>query len=140
MRNNPREYLLNLHRQHVAAWEQKSLDHLRELYSGEAVVFNIVPPARFSDFKTFENTLQQYFAQMKELSILTSNIQIEVHGGVAWITSQYLMAYHQNGQFVRQNGRWTEIYCLDDTDWKLTHLHSSPDPLEPSFQEGDGDS
>ena len=64
-------------------------------------------PARFSDFKTFENTLQQYFAQMKELSILTSNIQIEVHGGVAWITSQYLMAYHQNGQFVRQNGRWT---------------------------------
>jgi len=140
MRNNPREHLLNLHRQHVTAWEQKNLDHLRELYSGEAVVFNIIPPARFSDFKTFENTLQQYFAQMKELSILTSNIQIEVHGGVAWITSQYLMAYHQNGQFVRQNGRWTEIYCLDETDWKLTHLHSSPDPMEPSFQEGDGDS
>ncbi len=140
MRNNPRERLLNLHRQHVAAWEQKNLYHLRDLYSGEAVVFNIIPPARFSDFKTFENTLQQYFAQMKELSILTSNIQIEVHGDVAWITSQYLMAYHQNGQLIRQNGRWTEIYCLDDTDWKLTHLHSSPDPVEPSFQERDEDS
>ncbi len=137
MRNNPRERLLNLHRQHVKAWEQKNLDHLRDLYSGDAVVFNIIPPARFSDFKTFENTLQQYFAQMKELSILTSNIQIEVHGDVAWITSQYLMAYHQNGQLVRQNGRWTEIYYQDEADWKLTHLHSSTDPLEQSVQERD---
>lgn len=140
MRNNPRERLLNLHRQHVKAWEQKNLDHLRDLYSGDAVVFNIIPPARFSDFRTFENTLQQYFAQMKELSILTSNIQIEVHGDVAWITSQYLMAYHQNGQLVRQNGRWTEIYWQDEVDWKLTHLHSSPDPLDQSVQEGDEDS
>lgn len=140
MRNNPRERLLNLHRQHVKAWEQKNLDRLRDLYSGDAVVFNIIPPARFSDFKTFENTLQQYFAKMKELSILTSNIQIEVHGDVAWITSQYLMAYHQNGHLVRQNGRWTEIYCLDEADWKLTHLHSSPDPLDQSAQEGDEDS
>ena len=137
MRNNPREHLLTLHREHVKAWEQKSLDRLRYLYSGEVVVFNIIPPARFSDFKTFENTLHQYFAQMKELSILTSNIQIEVHGDVAWITSQYLMAYHQNGQLVRQNGRWTEIYWRDEVDWKLTHLHSSPDPLEQSAQEGD---
>jgi ketosteroid isomerase-like protein len=135
MRNNPRERLLNLHRKHVKAWEQKNLDHLRDLYSGDAIVFNITPPARFSDFKTFENTLQQYFAKMKELSMLTSNIQIEVHGDVAWITSQYLMAYHLNGQLVRQNGRWTEIYYQDRVDWKLTHLHSSSDPLDQSAQE-----
>ena len=130
MRNNPREYLLKLHRQHVKAWEQKSLDHLRALYSGDAVVFNVLPPPRFSDFKTFENTLQQYFSQISDLSILTSNIQIEVHGCVSWITSQYLMAYQQNGQLVRQNGRWTEIYRQVDNEWKLTHLHSSPDPRE----------
>ncbi len=119
----------------MKAWEQKNLDHLRDLYSGDAIVFNITPPARFSDFKTFENTLQQYFAKMKELSMLTSNIQIEVHGDVAWITSQYLMAYHLNGQLVRQNGRWTEIYYQDRVDWKLTHLHSSSDPLDQSAQE-----
>jgi ketosteroid isomerase-like protein len=130
MRNNPRERLLNLHRQHVKAWEQKSLDHLRALYAGDAVVFNVLPPPRFSDFKTFENTLQQYFAQIRELSIVTSNIQIEVHGDVAWITSQFLMDYQQNGQHFRQNGRWTEIYRQADTEWKLTHLHSSPDPME----------
>jgi ketosteroid isomerase-like protein len=114
----------------VKAWEQKSLDHLRALYAGDAVVFNVLPPPRFSDFKTFENTLQQYFAQIRELSIVTSNIQIEVHGDVAWITSQFLMVYQQNGQHFRQNGRWTEIYRQADTEWKLTHLHSSPDPLE----------
>ena len=140
MRNKSRERLLKLHRRHVKAWEQKNLDHLRDLYSKDAIVFNIVPPARFSDFTTFENTLQQYFAQMKDLSVLTSNIQIEVHGDVAWITSQYLMAYRQNGQLVRQNGRWTEIYWQDKVDWKLTHLHSSPDPLEQPAQEGDEDS
>ena len=133
MRNNPREHLLNLHRTHVRAWEQKSFDHFRHLYSHEAVIFNIVPPPRFSDFKSFENTLQQYFAQIKEVSVLTSNIQIEVEGDVAWITSQYLMAYHQNGQLFRQNGRWTEVYRQDEQgEWKLMHLHSSPDPLEQS--------
>ncbi|MFQ5928431.1 MAG: YybH family protein [Acidobacteriota bacterium] len=135
MRNNPRELLLNLHRRHVKAWEQKSLDHLRDLYSTNAVIFNIVPPPRFSDFKTFENTLQQYFTQIKDLAILTSNIKIEVEGDVAWITSQYLMAYHQNGQLMRQNGRWTEIYRQDNGEWRLTHLHSSPDPLGQSAPE-----
>lgn len=130
MRNNPREQLLNLHRYHVKAWEQKSFDHLRDLYNDEAVIFNIVPPPRFSDFKTFENTLNQYFTQIKEVSILTSNIQIEVQGDVSWITSQYLMAYNLNGQLIRQNGRWTEIYFRNNGEWKLSHLHASPDPLE----------
>ena len=131
MRNNPREALLNKHRQHVKAWEHKNLDNLRLLYTDDAVIFNTVPPPRFSDFKTFENTLQRYFTQIREVSILTSNIQIEVHGSVAWISSQYMMAYHKNGQLIRQNGRWTEVYCQEkgDTKWKLTHFHSSPDPL-----------
>lgn len=135
MRNNPREQLLNLHRYHVKAWEQKSFDHLRDLYNDDAVIFNIVPPPRFSDFKTFENTLNQYFTQIKEVSILTSNIQIEVHGDVSWVTSQYLMAYNLNGRLIRQNGRWTEIYFLNNGEWKLSHLHASPDPLEQSSSE-----
>ena len=135
MRNNPREQLLNLHRHHVKAWEQKSFDHLRDLYSDDAVIFNIVPPPRFSDFKTFENTLNQYFTQIKEVSILTSNIQIEVQGDVSWVTSQYLMAYNLNGRLIRQNGRWTEIYFRNDGEWKLSHLHASPDPLEQSLSE-----
>ena len=135
MRNNPREQLLNLHRHHVKAWEQKSFDHLRDLYNDDAVIFNIVPPPRFSDFKTFENTLNQYFTQIKEVSILTSNIQIEVQGNVSWVTSQYLMAYNLNGQLIRQNGRWTEIYFLTNGEWKLSHLHASPDPLEQPSSE-----
>ena len=57
MRNNPREILLNKHRQHVKAWQQKNLDTLRSLYSEDAVIFGTVPPTRFSDFKTFENTM-----------------------------------------------------------------------------------
>ena len=128
MRNNPRERLLNLHREHVKAWQQQSLGNLRRLYSGEVIVFNTVPPPRFSDFKTFENTLQQYFAQIRDLTLFTENIQIEVEGDVGWITSQYLMTYQIKDQFLRQTGRWTEIYQRDDGDWKLAHLHSSSDP------------
>ena len=130
MRNNPRELLLSLHREHVKAWQQKSLSNLRRLYSEEVVVFNTVPPPRFSDFKTFENTLHQYFAQIEELTLFTENIQIEVEGDVGWITSQFLMAYQIKDQFLRQTGRWTEIYQRDDGDWKLAHLHSSSDPFE----------
>jgi len=132
MRNNPREFLLSVHRQHVKAWEQKNLEDLRSLYAEEAIIFNTSPPARFSDFKTFENNLKKHFSQIREVSILTSNIQIEVHGEVACVTSQYLMAYHRNEDLFRQNGRWTEIYRQDkdDRDWKLIHFHSSPDPAD----------
>ena len=132
MRNNPREILLNRHRQHVKAWQQKDLDTLRSLYSEDAVIFGTVPPTRFSDFQTFENTLQRYFSQIREVSILTSNIQIEVRGSVAWVASQYLMAYRSNGELIRQNGRWTEIYYQEkgDVSWKICHFHSSTDPID----------
>lgn len=130
MRNNPRDLLLGLHRQHVKAWEQKSLEHLRHIYSEDAVIFNTVPPPRFSDFKTFENTLSHYFSEIDDISLFTSNIQIEVHGEVAWITSQYLLAYQSKDRLVRRNGRWTEIYQHVNEHWKLTHLHSSSDPTE----------
>ncbi len=130
MRNNPREILLNFHRDHVKAWQQKSLGNLRRLYSDDVVVFNTVPPPRFSDFKTFENTLQQYFAQIQDLTLFTENIQIEVEGDVGWITSQYLMAYQMKEQFLRQTGRWTEVYQRKEGEWKLVHLHSSADPVE----------
>lgn len=128
MRNNPRENLLSIHRRHVKAWQQKKLDHLRDLYAENAIIFNILPPPRFADFKTFENTLQQYFSKIQDLALFTSNIQIEVHGEIAWITSQFLMAFNMNGSLRRQNGRWTEIYQQTNGQWKLTHLHSSSDP------------
>lgn len=128
MRNNPRDDLLELHRQHVKAWEQKNLEGLRQLFSDNAIIFNIVPPPRFSDFKTFENTAHHYFNQLSDLTFFTSNIQIEVRGEVAWITSLYLMAYQDRGLMQRHSGRWTEIYQRENGDWKLSHLHSSPDP------------
>lgn len=130
MRNNPRELLLTLHRRHVKAWEQKNLEGLRNLYAEDAVIFNTAPPPRFSDFKTFENTIHQYFSQIQEIELFTSNIQIEVRGEVAWITSQYLLAAQLKDRLVRQNGRWTEIYQQVNSHWKLTHLHSSPDPMD----------
>lgn len=130
MRNNIRDDLLDLHRKHVKAWEQKDLSVLRDIYAEEAIVFNTVPPPRFSDFKTFENTLQHYFGKLSELTFFTSNIQIEVKDEVAWITSQYLLAYQAAGKLLRENGRWTEIFQKQEGEWKLTHLHSSPDPLQ----------
>ena len=136
MRHNPRDLLLDLHRRHVQAWEQQDLSGLRSLYAEHAIVFNTVPPPRFSDFKTFENTLQQYFGKLADLTFFTSNIQIEVKEEVAWITSQYLLAHQSNGQLLRENGRWTEIYQKENGNWRLAHLHSSPDPVESSMAAG----
>jgi ketosteroid isomerase-like protein len=129
MRNNPRDNLLDLHRRHVKAWERRSSTELKEIYSEDAVVFSTFLPPRFSDFKTFENTLQRYFSKLRELTFFTSNIQIEVKGEIAWVTSQYLLAYGLEEKVLRENGRWTEIYQKENGAWKLTHLHSSPDPV-----------
>jgi ketosteroid isomerase-like protein len=129
MRNNPREDLLNCHRRHVRAWEQKNLDQLRELYAEDAVIFNTEPPAQFLSFRTFENTLNQHFSHIGEMSIFTSNIRIEVNGVLAWISSQFLREYRLPGRTIRQNGRWTEVYIKGEDDWKVVHLHASLDPI-----------
>ena len=129
MRNNPRDLLLDMHRQHVSGWQQKNLGTLRQVYAEDAVIFDKVPPPRFSDFKTFENTAIQYFNEVQDITLLTDNMQIEFQGNVGWITSQYLMAYQTKGELQRETGRWTEIYQRVDDDWKLTHFHSSPDPV-----------
>ncbi len=106
---------------------------MRAVFADEAVVFGTEPPSKFSDFKTFENTLQQYFSQMSDVSFMTSNIQIEVFEPVAWVTSLFLWIYRLNGEEVRETGRWTEIYLERDGDWKLAHFHASRDPIVPSF-------
>ena len=103
------------------------------MFADEAVVFGTEPPSKFSDFKTFENTLQQYFSQMSDVSFMTSNIQIEVFEPAAWVTSLFLWIYRLNGEEVRETGRWTEIYLERDGDWKLVHFHASRDPIVPSF-------
>ncbi|UCF38814.1 MAG: nuclear transport factor 2 family protein [Acidobacteriota bacterium] len=129
MRNNPREILLGLHRRHVKAWEGRNLDEMRVLYAPEAVVFCTEPPARFSDFKTFENNLIQHFMRMQEVTFLTSNIQIEVVENLAWVSSLYLRAFRRNGSVIRESGRWTEVYLRgENEDWQLVHFHASNDP------------
>ena len=101
---------------------------MREIYAEDAIIFNTDPPAKFSDFKTFENNLQQYFAHIYEVSFLTSNIQITVFDEIAWVSSLYLRAYRQNDQLFRESGRWTEVYEKRDDEWRLVHLHASRDP------------
>lgn len=131
MRNNVRDILLGLHRDHVRAWEQQNLLGLRALFYDEAVIFHTEPPARFPDFKTFENNLNQHFTHCDELSLVTSNIQIEVEEETAWVTSFFLKGFRENGEIMRQSGRWTEIYAKRNGDWKIVHFHASHDP-EPA--------
>lgn len=129
MRNDPRDNLLDVHRKHVQAWEQKSLERLAEIYAEDAIIFFTHPPARFSDYKTFENTINQHLSELHGISIFTSNIQIDVEDRVAWLSSQYLKVFRSHGQLHRQSGRWTEIYRrVDEKEWRLVHFHASLDP------------
>lgn len=92
------------------------------------MIFGTAPPSRFGDFKTFENTLQQYFLNLSEVTFTTSNIQIEVAEPVGWITSLYLWTYRVNEESIRERGRWTELYFQVEGEWKLVHFHASKDP------------
>jgi len=129
MRNNPRETILTLHRRHARAWERRNLEEMRLLYAEEVVVFSTEPPAKFSDFRTFENNLQHYFSLISEVSFITSNIQIELTADMALVTSLYLKAFRENDQMKRESGRWTEVYRqVSEGRWQLIHFHASRDP------------
>ena len=128
MRNQPREALLEFHRRHARAWENRNFEEMRAVFDDQAVIFGTAPPSRFNDFKTFENTLQQYFSNLSEITFTTSNIQIDVEGPFGWITSLYLWTYRLNEESVRESGRWTEVYLQKDGEWKLVHFHASKDP------------
>ncbi len=119
---------MELHRRHVRAWENRNFAELRRIFDEKAVIFGPEPPARFSDYQSFENTLQQYFARREEGYFTTSNICIEVGEPVAWITSLYLCSCRRDGEAYRETGRWTEIYFLTEGNWRLVHFHASKDP------------
>ncbi|GAB4250980.1 MAG: hypothetical protein Kow00109_26810 [Acidobacteriota bacterium] len=128
MRYNPRDELLDLHRRHVRAWENRNISELRDIFDAKALIFGPEPPARFNDYQSFENTLAHYFAGMEDVFFSTSNIAIELNEPVAWVTSFYLSTFRRNGEESRETGRWTEIYLRTDAGWKLVHFHASKDP------------
>lgn len=124
--------LIELHEAHLKAWNEYDLGALGELYDSECLIYDTIPPPRFSGLGEFMDhllpILQSYSGFRLRTFDRVSRIEAREDRGLGWIASRYEVEARRGEGVHRRTGRWTEIYEKRDGKWKLVHFHSSDDP------------
>lgn len=76
------------------------------------------------------------------VSLETTGVRIEMLGkDAAYLTCKWIQRQEYNGKLESASGRMTLVFKLIGKDWKIVHLHTSPDnpdaarPVLPSERE-----
>ncbi len=82
------------------------------------------------------------YAQTKNVSLDTTGVRVEMLGkDAAYVTCKWKQTQEYNGKLESASGRMTLVFRLIGKDWKVVHLHTSPDnpdasrPVFPSERE-----
>lgn len=82
------------------------------------------------------------YAKIKNVTLDTTGVHIEMLGkDAAYLTCKWKQSDETNGELETASGRMTLIFRLIGKDWKVVHLHTSPDnpaasrPVLPSERE-----
>jgi ketosteroid isomerase-like protein len=60
-------------------------------------------------------------------------VRIEMLGGTAaYLTCKWKQSQEYNGKLETASGRMTLVFQKIGKDWKIVHLHTSPDNPDPS--------
>ena len=125
-------HLLELHEQHLRAWNEYDLGALGDIYDSDCLIYDTIPPPRFKGLGEFIDHLLPVLQAYSGFRLRTFDrvIRVEEHHdkGIGWIASNYEIEARQREGVHRRTGRWTEIYEKKGSGWKLVHFHSSDDP------------
>jgi ketosteroid isomerase-like protein len=76
---------------------------------------------------------ERIFAGTLAIQFTLTDVQVQVRGGVAWVTlTEHLESHHRDGK-IRAKVQATNLFELRDGKWFLVHHHGSP------VAEGPGD-
>jgi ketosteroid isomerase-like protein len=82
---------------------------------------------------------EESYAKTKNVNIDVTGLRIEMLGpSAAYVTCKWKQSQEYNGNLENSSGRMTLVFKKIGTEWKVVHLHTSPDnppatrPVAPS--------
>ncbi len=93
-------------------------------------------------WETMKKNRESSYANIANVSLDTTGVRVEMLGrDAAYITCKWKQQQEYNGKLETASGRMTLVFRLIGKDWKIVHLHTSPDnpdatrPVLPSERE-----
>ncbi|MDQ3373748.1 MAG: nuclear transport factor 2 family protein [Acidobacteriota bacterium] len=109
--------------------------------SDKILFFNNNGTATIS-WETMKKNRESLYANIKNVSLDVTGLRVEMLGkDSAYVTCKWKQQQEYNGKLESASGRMTLVFRLIGKDWKVVHLHTSPDspdaarPVFPSERE-----
>jgi ketosteroid isomerase-like protein len=109
--------------------------------SDKILFFNNNGTATIS-WETMKKNRESLYANTKNVSLDVTGLRVEMLGkDSAYITCKWKQQQEYSGKLETASGRMTLVFRLIGKDWKVVHLHTSPDspdaarPVFPSERE-----
>ncbi len=114
----------------AAAINARDLNQLAEIWSEapEILLFDVPPPGRFRGWNQVARVFSEFFARFSEISLTVADVEVGVHGDLAYASYDWSLSGAMGEVAVRDRGQATSIYRREDTGWRLVHAHYSPVP------------
>jgi uncharacterized protein (TIGR02246 family) len=116
----------------VDVWEAEDVEAVLATFTADAVVFDPVPPGKFSGSEGIRGLVTSTFESQDGISIPVSEVEVRTHGPVAWSTARYTYQADMGGETIADEGYVSMVWVLqDDGSYRATLFHASPLPVEP---------
>jgi ketosteroid isomerase-like protein len=93
-------------------------------------------------WETMRGNRESLYAKTKNVTLDITGLRVEMLGvGSAYVTCKWKQTQEYNGKLESASGRMTLVFRLIGKEWKVIHLHTSPDnpdatrPVFPSERE-----
>jgi len=115
---------------YAKAWEASDFELFSNVFSRDSdlVVFSAVPSKAYIGWGTFQEDIQETFAESESVEITFRDVVINVHGSgdLAWVTCHEDWKLMHQDQLVSDEGaRMTWILEKQDGQWVVIHAHWS---------------
>lgn len=126
-----RERLLALHARQIAAWRERDLATLSEVFHPDCLIFHGRSPV-LKGWEAYRERLEERLGALESFEIRAFDEVLRVderlEDRIAWIAARYEIEGVKGGAPHQETGRWTGIYEKADDRWRIVHFHISPDP------------
>jgi ketosteroid isomerase-like protein len=89
-------------------------------------------------WQTMKENRQSSYAKVKNVSLDITGLQVQMLGpNAAFVTSKWKQDQEYEGKLESASGRMSLVFKKVGNDWKVVHIHTSPDnpgPTRPVFE------
>lgn len=108
---------------------QVDVDKVMSVYDkSERILFFNYSGSVTSGWETMRQNRESLYAKIKDVSLDVTGKRVEMLSNTsAYVTCKWRQSQVYDGKLESSTGRMTLVFKLIGKDWKIVHLHTSPD-------------